>query len=214
MNQEWLQKNRKKIICGILLLFTLIIIWAVIDNISRIGKIPVVVSVFPGDAKTIINNQSYGNGTHWLTPGVYKLTSDKEGFETVRETVVISKMKSQNVIAISLAPQSSDAKEWASKRVEELRNNEMYGSIEAISNREYVKQSNPIVAKLPYIDPYFKIRYVMNDDLSITLIIHTPSPRYRFYAVEKIRDLGYDPVDFIIQFKDFNNPLGEMRESL
>jgi hypothetical protein len=91
------------------------------------------------------------------------------------------------------------------------KKNESYGAIEASNNGKYFTAKNPITTKLPYNDPYYTIGYTPRTDGGVDLTISTPSPRYRFYAVEKIRELGYDPTDFVIVFKDFKNPLGDKK---
>ena len=102
---------------------------------------------------------------------------------------------------------SSDAKKWADDHTTEYRKNEAYGAIEASVNGDYFTERNPITTKLPYVDPYFTLGYISHDNQTISLTIETPSPRYRYFAIEKLRQMGYDPTDFDIIFKDFKNPL-------
>ena len=73
-----------------------------------------------------------------------------------------------------------------------------------------IAQANPILKKIPYTDPYYQISYktvsATSNDIIIT--IHTPSPRYRYYAIRELKSWGYDPTDYTIEFTDFVNPLG------
>ncbi len=68
---------------------------------------------------------------------------------------------------------------------------------------------NPITTRLPYIDPYYTIAYKTVGETSndIVITIRTPSPRYRYVAIEKLKAWGYDVTDYKIEFIDFKNPL-------
>lgn len=206
-DEPFIQKHRQRIIISVALLFAIIIIWAIAIYVGRIGKTPLVVSLVPSDATVIIDGQRHGNGTLWLADGTYQIAVEKEGFETQKKSILVTNKKEQNVAAVSLNPKSDDAKKWAEKHQNDYTKNEQYGAIEARSNGEYFTNKNPITAKLPFKDPYFTIGYRTEKDDSITITVVTPSPRYRFYAIEQIREWGYDPTDFVFDFKDFHNPL-------
>ena len=207
MYYDSLQRYKKRIILAIALFLIISITWVVVTFVGRIGKLPVVVAVVPSNATVTIDNQRYGNGTQWLKPGTYKVTVSKDGFATSNESTVVTDKKSQNVVAVSLKAESDEAKKWATEHQKEYSSNEQYGAIEASTDGKYFADTHPITTKLPFNDPYFTIGYTVDEDNSVTLTVATPSPRYRFYAVEKIRQLGFDPTDFKIVFKDFHNPL-------
>lgn len=207
MYYDFIQKNKRKIIIGIFLCLILIFSLSLWTFIDRSGKNPLVVSVVPGNATVLINEQKKGRGTHYLPSGTYTVEVKKDGFESQKKSIIVSDKKEQNVIAISLAPRSDEAKKWAENHASDYKKNEEFGAIEAEQNGKYFTQLHPITKQLPYIDPYFTISYISNPDMTIAITIDTPSPRYRYYAVAKIRSMGYDPTDFVIQFKDFKNPL-------
>ena len=207
MYYDSLQRHKKRIVLAIALFLVVSIAWVIITFVGRVGKLPVVVAVVPSNATVTIDNQRYGNGTQWLKPGTYKVTVSKDGFATSNESTVVTDKKSQNVIAVSLKAESDEAKKWAAEHQKDYASNEQYGAIEASTDGKYFADTHPITTKLPFNDPYFTIGYTVDDDNSVTLTVATPSPRYRFYAVEKIRQLGFDPTDFKIVFKDFHNPL-------
>lgn len=207
MYDEFLYRNKRRIILGVGILFALIIVWAVWTYLDRAGKTPLTISVVPSDAKVLVNNQSLGNGTHWLVDNTYKITVEKDGFKTQQTSTTVTNKKPQNVLAFSLVPQSDAAKKWAADHQNDYKRNESFGALEARTNGQYFTDKNPITKRLPFNDPYFTLGYKAVGDNSIILTVSTPSPRYRFYAVEKIRELGYDPTDFKIEFSDFHNPL-------
>ena len=209
MYYDFIQRNKKLLQLIGVGLFILIVAWALATYITRSGKVAVVVRVVPSSATISVNNTNIGNGTHYLKPGQYTFTATKDGFEQQKITTTITSDKDQNVVALSLVPKSDEAQKWADSHQDEYKKNETYGAIQASNDGKYFTDKNPITTKLPFTDPYFTIGYTPNPDNTITLTVSTPSPRYRFYAVEQIRKMGYDPTDFKIVFKDFNNPLGE-----
>ena len=207
MYYDFIQQHKRKFFMGVILFILLIAIWGITTFVGRQGKVAVFINTVPSDAQITFNETQENNGTKWMKPGDYTVTAKKDGFTTVIRKVRVTDMKTQNVVAISLHAESDEAKKWAAEHTAEYQKNETYGTIEANTNGEYFSNLNPITTKLPFVDPYFKIAYITNDDQSVTLTVTTPSPRYRFYAVEKIREFGYDPTDFVIEFKDFKNPL-------
>lgn len=209
MYYDFLQKYKRTIITVSIGFFVILIGWSAVTLIGRIGKLPLQISTVPSDASITIDGSRYLNGTVWIKAGKYDITVEKSGFQTQKKSITVSDQKDKNVVATSLVAQSDEAKKWADQHKDEYSKNEQYGAIEADQAGKYFSEKNPITDKLPFKDPYFTISYQARDDLSIKLIIDTPSPRYRFYAVEKIRELGYDPTDFEIEFTDFHNPLGK-----
>lgn len=207
MYYDFIQENKRKLLVAVVMFFVVIIAWAVLIYVGRIGKVPVVIAVVPHNATVTLDGSRYGAGAQWLTPGEYTVVAKNDGFETVTRDVRISEQKEQNVVALSLLPKSKEAKEWAKTHDADYLRIQEFATIEANVNGEYFSKLNPITKKLPFTDPYFKIGYITNDDLSITLTIETPSPRYRFYALEHIREIGFEPTDYRIDFEDFKNPL-------
>lgn len=207
MYYDFFQQYKQQFKRGGIVLLAILVWWGLATYIDRSGKVPVVVSVVPNDAKVVFDNNTKGNGTHYMPAGTYEVTVSKDGFKSQTETVIVTDKKDQNVVAASLTAVSGDAKKWAKEHENDYAKNQVYGAIEADNNGRYFADKNPITTKLPYNDPYFTIGYISNDDQSVTLTVVTPSPRYRFYAVEQIRKLGYDPTDYKIIFKDFHSPL-------
>lgn len=213
MNDDYIQKRRKRIILIVAGIFLVVVAWSLIVLISRSGKVGLYVSTAPSSAVVKIGDATYGRGTQWIVPGSYPIEVSQDGFETVKRTIIVSSEKEQNVLAVSLVPKSDEAKKWAEQHEDEYKKNEQYGAIEASQNGKFLAKSSPITTKLPFKDPYFTIGYTIDDKQTVTLTIKTPSPRYRFYATEKIRELGYDPTDFQIEFTDFSNPVAKMEKT-
>lgn len=212
MYHDWIQHNKKTLAICLAVFILLLTGWGVGTYISRLGKVGVTISAVPRDASVTINGKVASSGTHWLIPGNYTVTASKEGFKQRTKTVIATKDKKQNAVALSLAPQSEKAQKWAEANERAYKANEAYGAIEARANGEYFRVQHPIASVLPYTDPYFTLAYEAQPDNSIVLTVATTSPRYRYLAIEKLRELGYNPSDFRVMFTDFKNPLGGSHE--
>lgn len=206
-SESFIYRYKRHIVVLATVLFAVIVVWSVLIFVTRNGKVAVVISAVPSDSSITLDGTRYSNGTSYIQPGTYEIVVQKTGFETVKTQTTVTDAKEQNVIAVSLLPKSAQALKWADDHQLEYSKNETYGSIQANSDGKFFTSQNPITTKLPFKDPYFTIGYVSEGNNTIKLTIQTPSPRYRFFALEQIRKWGYDPTNFIIQFTDFNNPL-------
>jgi hypothetical protein len=207
MYYEWIQKNKKTIIVVSVVLLSFIIAWGVTTYVTRIGKTAVTLSVVPRDASVTINGSPAGHGTTWVQNGTYTIKASKDGFESRTKQVEVTNEKEQNTVALALTPISEEAKAWAEKHPDAYRSNEAYGAIEARMNGDYFRKKHPVTNVLPYEDPYYTIAYTSENNTDLTITITTPSPRYRYLAVQKFRELGFNPSDFRIKFVDFSSPL-------
>ena len=207
MYNEVYEKYKKEVVACICLVFACMIVYAAAQSISHIGKLKVEVHAVPGDASVTLNNQPVSNGDVYIAAGTYTVVVKKDGFETMKSSSDITPNKQQNVIAASLTPVSDAAKKWSTDHQNDYKDNEYYGGVEAKQTGEYTIGRYPIINALPYEDPYYKIAYRSTDDNRIVVTIDTPSPRYRYEAIAKIRSLGYDPADYQIDFRDYKNPL-------
>ena len=212
MYYEWIQSNKRSIAITLVVLFIVLTGWGIVTYITRTGKVGVTISAVPNDATITINGKNKGNGTHWLEAGTYTITAKKEGFKTRTKQVDATPDKKQNAVALSLTPESEVAKKWADANPNAYKANEAYGAIEARMNGDYFRVKHPVTGVLPYNDPYYQIGYTSKDNRDIIITIATPSPRYRYLAIEKFRDLGFNPTEYRIEFTDFKSPLEVKRE--
>lgn len=214
MVYDWYNQHRRLVNAGLAALLVVTISWMAWTYTTRIGKVGLTINAVPADAAITINGQPFSTGTAWLTPGTYTVKAQKDGFSQREKRVIVDTKKKQNVTSLGLTPLSDTAKKWADSHQQDYKNNEVFGSLEAQSDGEYFATLHPIIKQLPFQDPYFNISYLRdqtNPD-NIVLTIKTPSPRYRYFAIQKLRQMGHDPSDYRIQFNDFTNPLGGNNE--
>ena len=201
--------RRNKIIILTILLITLVgLISVVVISLRRPSGIAVQVTTVPKDAKIVANNKKIRNGTTYLEPGSYKVEISKKGFATIKSTIVIN--ANRTYIQEALSPVSESAKAWAAK------NNRLYMEFEGLAGKTAQKtgenfyKRNPIAYLLPIDKLVYKIGYLENEQGSITLTVHAVTPEQRTAALQQIRDWGYDPTDYEIEFVDYVNPLAEV----
>lgn len=212
MNYDLFQKYKKESIALVALVFCLLVLYAVVITIERAGKIGVDFRLVPYSAIVTIDSKSYGGGTHYLSAGTYKAKITHEGFAPVDTTIIVTADKPRNIMAISLAPESDSAKKWAEANKKAYSDNEPNGAEQARVNGEFMRSKNPLIDKLPYEHPYYKIAYKSDDNQTVTITILTESPRYRYAAIEKIREFGFNPSDYKFEFSDYKNPLEQGNE--
>lgn len=209
MYYELFEKYKREVAASFALLVALLFIYSIATAISHIGKVKLYVRTVPSDAVIMIGTTQVGNGDFYTESGTYPVTVNRSGFTTFKSEIIVTDQKDQNVLAVSLTPNNEEGKKWADAHQGDYKANERYGGVQAKQTGQYIAQQNPIINELPYQDPYYKIAYRSTNNKDITLTISTESPRYRYQAVQKIREMGYDPTDFIIDFTDYKNPLGE-----
>ena len=183
------------------------IVYFAIISIDRSGKTPVIISSFPEDAVITINDTSIKTGTTYLTPGTYQLKVTKGGYDTYSRTVILEKTK--QTLAIILIPNSDEAFEYGKKNEAAYRKAQAQGEIAAAEAGKVFSERNPITKDLPYKTFFYSVGYRMDqtDPSGNSILIEIDAMEgYRQAAIYRIRQLGYDPTDFTINFRDYENP--------
>lgn len=202
--------NRKvlfsSIIIGVLLLG--VVAYSIFTAVSRGGKEPVSVNILPGDASLTANGQKISTGTQYLAPGTYTIEAKRDGFSDFKYEVMIGKPNKEK-IDIALIPVSDEAKKWAKDNQKLYLEREGKGGEEARKKGEEFFKLNPIARQLPIRNILYTISYTVDpsDPTDNSIILHIEAPEgYREGVINKIRQLGYDPTDYKINFKVYENP--------
>lgn len=172
------------------------------------GTIPVTVAAAPGDASISVDGKQVGTGTINLKPGKkYEVKATKDGFLPYNGTQFID--KSSDKITVALQPDSEEAQKWVNEHQQQYIDVEAQaGAREDAAGKEF-SDKNPITDDLPLETLIYTIGYKRdNTDPSGDSIILTidAAPGYRNGAINAIRDLGYDPTKFKIEFYNYTNP--------
>ena len=188
-------------------LLAIVVLYFGVVSINRAGKTPISLSVFPNDTTITIDDEVTKTGTIYLDPGTYQLEAEKEGYDTYTKTLIVEE-ENQTVVII-LTPESEEAFEYGRNNEEEYREVQAQGEIAAMERGETFNKRNPIAKHLPYKTFFYSIGYRMDqrDPSGNSIIIEIDAPEgYRQSAIYRIRQLGYDPTDFTINFREYENP--------
>lgn len=198
---KWLIVAGAIITCGL-------VSYGIYLSIVRAGKEAVAVYAIPSDATITANGQPISPGTAYLPPGTYSIEASRGGFSHYKEEIVITE-NNQKDIDIALYGVSEAAKEWEEKNEKLYLEREGRGGKRAAAYGEAFTKANPITKELPYKNVIFSIGYHLDpsDPTNQSIILDIDAGQgYASGALQKIRDLGYDPSDFRINFKNITSP--------
>jgi hypothetical protein len=198
-------RNKILIMLGVVSLLLLVIFASGFKN--RSGNINI--STIPKDAGVTINGKKANKGRQYLSPGNYTVRATKEGFKTEEKKIEIKQGDSFRNVYLFPEPVSDEALEWAQKNPKLQFEKEGLAGEQSQLEGQSLSESNPVVSRLPYRSLLFNIDYSLSDKDSrvVILKIAASTSTDRSYALAQIRDWGYEPGDYLIEFVDFTNPL-------
>lgn len=185
-----------------------LVIWG-LTTLPQQGKVAVSVEVLPSEATVKINNQDYsGQKTIHLEPGTYTATISHEGFETDTQQLIVKEGDKDLALFSTPQPITSEAERWVRE------NQNAYLTLEGKAGEAAVQQGAefieeyPLTKWLPLQKATYTIGYKQDGPDKIIITINAFSG-YREAALQEIRDLGFDPSDYTIEFTDYRNPFDE-----
>lgn len=203
------RNNLFKLVITSTIIAVLIVLGAMFyGGIKNQGKVSIKLLSVPTDAQIKINGVIFPVGDVYLAPGPYKIEASKQGFDNYSYTTNVLDKSGQSVVVL-LYPNTPETEKWAAD------NKKLYTDLENIAGQQASDQGfdyqkkNPIVADLPYSNYLFTIGYRTDpSDLSGDSIIIdiVSSPSRREEAIQQIRNMGYDPVNYKINFNNYRNP--------
>jgi hypothetical protein len=197
-------KNSKVIGLGIGILLIVIVGIGVFNRTNQSGKIAVSVTLFPSDVNATLDNYELHSGTMYFDPGTYTLKSTKSGFENLSKTVIIN--ETQKTLVVAPTAKSPEAIKWAKNNYNKIQGLQ---DAHALEIGKDFSNHNPIAKYLPYKTFFYSVGYRMDqsDPTGNSIIIEIDATEgYRQSAIYRIRQLGFDPADFTINFRGYENP--------
>lgn len=181
-------------------------IWGAMTVIQQ-GTVGVSMSVLPQDATVKINDKEYTNQTSIrLKPGTYTVTVSKEGFDSDTQELVVKEGEPATFISMP-APISADARRWVTNNQRAYLELEgKAGELATQRGRELIDEY-PLTKWLPLQKAIYTIGYKQPEEAVIITIDATEG--YREAALQEIRDLGFNPGDYTIEFTNYRNPFDE-----
>jgi hypothetical protein len=203
-----LPRNVKVTALIVILIIAGLLGYGIYKKVATSNDVAVTVATVPGDAIISIDGRLVTPGTVYLTPGKnYKVKVSKNGFDSYDEQKYID--ATNNSITVALNPVSDSAKQWAESNQQLYTDLEAKAGAQANESGEAFTNKNPITNDLPIDTLIYTIGYKQDPaDQSGNSIIITvdAAPGYRNGAIQAIKDLGYDPTQFKIEFKGYTNP--------
>lgn len=199
--------NKRNITFASFAVIILLAIYLFFIQTTRGDKKSIELSVFPASAEITIDGSKVNKGTVHLDYGVYKVEASQTGFINYSNDIVVN--PSTDTYAVILEPESEEAQEWFKNHQKE------YADIRKLSEKsiqekgEYFHKQNPIASKLPYRSLIYTIGYMndQSDPSGNSIIVTIDAPEgYKQAALYRIRQLGFDPTDLNIIFRDYENP--------
>jgi hypothetical protein len=176
---------------------------------SHKGKVPVSIYLLPTNAKITVDGQPATSGTLYLDPGEHTAVVTSDGYASQTNKQTLTEGQTQAAFDIALDPQSDAAKAWVKSHTDLYAKREGRAGNRAETDGQNFFKHNPIAQKLPVQNFIYSVGYSLDpsDASGQTIIIQIDAPiGYRNAAVNKIRELGYDPASFNINFEGFTNP--------
>lgn len=208
---ETIRLNPVKIaVIAIVSIIVLVTALAVYNAIVYTGRYKVSVVVAPANSTVEVDGHRVNGEVIHLTPGQHTYIVSHENFRSVAGTItVVEKTDAEQTIIAGLEPINSDGEVYMDSIPEEYIAVETAGGIAADAKGDEFATKNPITRQLPYTNPLFTIGY-RNDQEdksgdAIIITIRAPSI-YRDNAVTQIRNWGYNPANYNIEFVDERNP--------
>jgi hypothetical protein len=203
-----LPTNVKLGVAALIVIILALLGYGIYKQAMMAGGIAVTVSVAPNDAKISVDGKTVGPGTIYLKPGKkYTVKASKDGFLAYNGSQYIDSSSSN--ITVALQPATDEAQKWVNDNQQQYTDVEAQaGARENAAGQEF-SDKNPITDDLPIDNLIYTIGYKNdNSDPSGNSIILTidAAQGYRNGAVQAIRDLGYDPSKFKIEFYNYTNP--------
>lgn len=161
------------------------------------------VSLFPADSVLTIDGKNYKNKQSInLRNGNYKATIKRDGFSTLDTDFTVS--KGDKYLAFILESSSEEFVDYVTDNQQDYDDTYSKSSEQLTIALDRQNEETPILSVLPYDQGVYIIGTIIGSDPLVVEIVG--STGYRNEAIKKLYELGIDPADYIIKFRDYNNP--------
>lgn len=161
------------------------------------------VSLFPADSLLTIDGKNYKNKQSInLRNGNYKATIQRDGFSTLDTDFTVS--KGDKYLAFILESSSEEFVDYVTDNQQDYDDTYSKSSEQLTIALDRQNEETPILSVLPYDQGVYIIGTIIGSDPLVVEIVG--STGYRNEAIKKLYELGIDPADYIIKFRDYNNP--------
>lgn len=209
-------RQGRSIVIVFVVVVALVVALSIGSALRNAGKYAVEVKVSPSDAKVSIDGKKANAGIVRLKEGTHSFSAELNGFTSDTKTVLID--REEIVVTLLPKPTSASALETVNNNAALQAEREALGALDAQLEGERINEKYPLLTRLPlgYNQQEFAIDYgksaTIKDGIAIKITANTSKSRQ--YALDQIKEWGYDPSDYEIIFLDYLNPLGRTDGSL
>lgn len=198
------------IACGALIL----VVIGVYTFIDRIGKTRVDIVTLPPDTTVTVNNRPINSGENYLKPGKYTFKAKRQYFDPLTSQYTIgAKPMTINLLPVATSDEALNFlrrhPQLQAKREVAIEEDTQKIGMERLRKYPFIKQ-------LPIIYDHGESSIGSGESSAkpgeTAIIINDISTNGRAADLEIMRQLGYDPADYIIEFHDFTSPLTSIPE--
>lgn len=199
-----MSKRIKSIIVIFSVLAAVLVSFIIVQSLSNRGKIQIKTISAPNDTLIKLNDKKVDD-SFYVTPGKYKVSGEKDGFQKYEYEIVVNKGDKTKELFFVLVPEAESALEWVKENQNQYTKVEKQAGEQARKEGEEFSKQNPIVNLLPHDRGYYKIDYGEDPETKKITIQITGDAAGRQVAIENIRQWGYEPTDYKIEFRGFSN---------
>lgn len=183
--------TRKQLIIGVIILFFIICIFAIITfiiDLPKTTKISILVS--PTDSKVTLNQVQYSSGNQKVIPGEYKIKIERQGFNTEETEIKIGKNE-HKYIYYCLKPDEEHKNWFKEHKKDQEACDQVNQALNEIQKSETMQ--DPIFSVTPYHsdEKRFYIDSELNKDHGITVKIRPMSCKTEIKNILKQNALNY-----------------------
>lgn len=200
----------------LIIIFFSISIFQLFSRSSKENKTAVQIMSVPQDITLFVNDKKVSSSVLYLTPGDHIIKGEKKGFKGYEYRITTKEgQKNADTLFFVLSPESNEAKKWADKNKKAYSEIEAKAGEDAQISGESLVDKYPILKKIPYRSSLYDIDYkkLENSD-EITVQITAATAISRQVAIERIRQWGYDPSDYLIEFRAYSNPFDPLKQEV
>ncbi len=202
--------NKRKIVIILIVVFTLLILITSVFIFLKIKEqngIKVSINVAPIDSNIIIDDKKNGiNGINYLSAGKHKVIFKRSGFSNQEQNITVGANNNKTIL-MTLVPNNSEGTNYYNSHKDDFMEIESLGSQQFLETGKIISQNYPLVNELPIDANIFRIDYgaskkYPNEPTKTAIYISSSNPTDKFAAIKNIYEMGYDPSDYEIIFKD------------
>jgi hypothetical protein len=184
------------IIAG-LLLFVILLVMIIFNR--KDGNLELI--VLPDDAKITIDGKRRKPGKINLGTGKHEIVMSRDGFEEKRETFEI-KANETRKLSYLMKANSVAGTDWLRDNQAKIVESEVLDPVTTTGAGGVIQDKYPVVKRLPFIDPRFRIDYgtASKDNAEIIIYIRANTPERRRIALSLFQFWVGDISDYNIVF--------------